>query len=931
MCWYGSVVAGHPHPTLTGHRDAIFLDTAIQRTSNDARHTGHFLTTDAIQRLIAALSDRYRIERELGAGGMATVYLAHDIKHDRDVAIKVLHADLGAALGADRFLSEIRTTARLQHPHILPLLDSGDADGLLYYVMPLVTGETLRSRLERERQLPIDDAVRIAREVADALGYAHGLGVIHRDIKPENILLQGGHALVADFGIALAVQSAGGARMTQTGLSLGTPQYMSPEQAMGERTIDARSDIYALGAVTYEMLVGEPPFTGPSVQAIVARLVTEEPRAISVQRKAVPRDVESAVLCALAKLPADRFRTAAEFSVALSTPGFAGGRGVPPYGAPSARGPARRRTLALAGWTIAAGGLAAGWLVGRTGRAARPASADLSASVVLPDSLQLAPELRMPEGTATLALSPDGRQLVLVARHGAASQLYLRNLSQFGLRALDGTAGAQAPFFSPSGDAVYFFGPPGLMRVTLADGRVTLLRRAPSGAFEGEAWGGTVLPDGRIVLSQRLATNLIVLTPTGDSVRTIACMATCAYPQALPDGRHVLVRTGDALWVADLQTGKGVAVRQPAASGGNELLEAVAGQADGHGHLVYATLDGRLYAAPFDAASFRVTGPAVSIADSVRVETGRGAAQFVISPSGVLAYAPGDVAAIGILVRADRAGHLDTIPAPPDDYDGFELSPDGRRLAAHVSTAGGERIEVIDVATGHVTPWLTGRHLSVPSWAGGGQQIAYMRGDTALIGNPDQNAAPGPLPPGTAFVNQVFALSDSGAYLAWSHDSVSVIRGGRRVGPAIAATAIYTVTGDGRWIIEKGQASGGGAMEALALDGSARRIVIAPPDYGMPTTAAGGTGLIAALVGIGRAVNGRAETQQTFYAVSYDATSTAPFGSPQKLFTTAVADFPGRNYAVGMAGNRFVFKNHVLSPPLREVRVMTSWRAGVTP
>ncbi len=185
-------------------------------------------------RLTTALADRYRVERELGAGGMATVYLAHDIRHDRDVAIKVLHPDLGAALGAERFLSEIRTTARLQHPHILPLLDSGEADGLLYYVMPLVTGETLRSRLERERQLPIADAVLIAREVADALGYAHGLGVIHRDIKPENILLQGGHALVADFGIALAVQHAGGQRMTQTGLSLGTPQYMSPEQAMGE-------------------------------------------------------------------------------------------------------------------------------------------------------------------------------------------------------------------------------------------------------------------------------------------------------------------------------------------------------------------------------------------------------------------------------------------------------------------------------------------------------------------------------------------------------------------------------------------------------------------------------------------------------------------------------------------------------------------------
>ena len=204
--------------------------------------------------LSAALADRYRVGRELGAGGMATVYLAHDLKHEREVAIKVLHPDLAAALGGERFLAEIRTTAKLSHPHILPLLDSGAADGFLYYVMPYVTGETLRARLERETQLPVADALRIAHEVADALESAHALGIVHRDIKPENILLQGTHALVADFGIALAVQSAGGARTTQTGLSLGTPQYMAPEQAMGDKAVDHRADIYALGAVRYEML-----------------------------------------------------------------------------------------------------------------------------------------------------------------------------------------------------------------------------------------------------------------------------------------------------------------------------------------------------------------------------------------------------------------------------------------------------------------------------------------------------------------------------------------------------------------------------------------------------------------------------------------------------------------------------------------------------
>ena len=240
-------------------------------------------------RLTTALADRYRIERELGAGGMATVYLAQDLKHDRKVAIKVLRPELAAVIGAERFLREIKTIANLQHPHILGLIDSRRGR-----TAPRTTScrssraRSLRDRLTREKQLPIADAVRLATEVAGALDYAHRHGVIHRDIKPENILLHDGSALVADFGIALAVSSAGGgSRMTETGMSLGTPHYMSPEQAMGEREITARSDVYALGAMTYEMLVGEPPFTGPTAQAIVAKVMTEEPRRLTAQRRSV--------------------------------------------------------------------------------------------------------------------------------------------------------------------------------------------------------------------------------------------------------------------------------------------------------------------------------------------------------------------------------------------------------------------------------------------------------------------------------------------------------------------------------------------------------------------------------------------------------------------------------------------------------------------
>ncbi len=273
---------------------------------------------EPVSRLQGALADRYRIERELGAGGMATVYLAQDLKHDRKVAIKVLRPELAAVIGAERFLREIKTIATLQHPHILGLIDSGEVNGTAYYVMPFVEGESLRDRLHREKQLPIADAVRLATEVAGALDYAHRHGIIHRDIKPENIMLHDGAALVADFGIALAASNAGGSRMTETGMSLGTPTYMSPEQAMGEREITARSDVYALGCVTYEMLIGDPPFTGSTAQAIVAKVMTADPAPMTAQRRSVSPQVEAAVLTALEKLPADRFATPAEFSAALN-------------------------------------------------------------------------------------------------------------------------------------------------------------------------------------------------------------------------------------------------------------------------------------------------------------------------------------------------------------------------------------------------------------------------------------------------------------------------------------------------------------------------------------------------------------------------------------------------------------------------------------
>src|SRR5215208_1628967 len=380
---------------------------------------------ELLNRLQVALADRYRIEREIGAGGMATVFLAHDIRHDRRVALKLLRPELSAVIGAERFLAEIKLTANLQHPHILPLFDSGEADGFLFYVMPFVEGESLRARLNRDKQLPVTDAVRITTEVASALDYAHRHGVVHRDIKPENILLHDGQALVADFGIALAASKAGGNRMTETGMSLGTPHYMSPEQAMGEREITARSDVYALGAVLSELLSGDPPFTGSTAQAVVARVVTESPRPLLPQRHTIPRHVEAATLTALEKLPADRFATAAEFADALRNPTYAAT--VPVTAAvPGRARPAARRWIGVlvpaAALLLAAAAGAALW-----SRSHRPPAALLSQfSLALKPHQNLQPP--NPAGGARIALSPDGRALVYIGPADGGTRLWLRRL-----------------------------------------------------------------------------------------------------------------------------------------------------------------------------------------------------------------------------------------------------------------------------------------------------------------------------------------------------------------------------------------------------------------------------------------------------------------------------------------------------------------------
>jgi tRNA A-37 threonylcarbamoyl transferase component Bud32 len=360
-------------------------------------------------KLATALADRYRLERPLGQGGMATVYLAADLKHDRQVAIKVLKPELAAVLGAERFVQEIKTTAQLQHPHILPLFDSGSADGFLYYVMPYIEGETLRDKLNREKQLGIEEAIKITMEVADALDYAHRHGVIHRDIKPENILLHDGRPMVADFGIALAVSAAAGGRMTETGLSLGTPHYMSPEQAAAEKEITARSDVYSLASVLYEMLTGNPPHTGTSAQQIIMKIITEPVAAVTSLRKSVPPNVAAALSKALEKLPADRFESARAFADALANPGFR--TATSPAAALPAALPAYRLTALFAlGFVLALAAAAWGWL-----RPARSAAVTFTQQTFRPEAIYRA------------RFAPDGRTILLgsMGKEGTVPHLYV--------------------------------------------------------------------------------------------------------------------------------------------------------------------------------------------------------------------------------------------------------------------------------------------------------------------------------------------------------------------------------------------------------------------------------------------------------------------------------------------------------------------------
>ncbi len=676
-----------------------------------------------IESLRASLADRYRIERELGQGGMATVYLAEDLKHDRRVAVKVLRPELAVVIGAERFLAEIKLTANLQHPHILPLHDSGAADGFLYYVMPFIEGESLRDRLQREKQLPVDDAVRITGEVASALDYAHRHGVIHRDIKPENILLHDGSALVADFGIALAASKAGGTRMTETGMSLGTPHYMSPEQAMGEREITVRSDVYALGCVAYEMLSGDPPFTGSTAQAIVARVMTEAPRLLTLQRHTIPPHVEAAVLTALEKLPADRFASAASFAEALVKPGVTLASRT--LAAPALRVQSRWRRIAIGATaaTVLAISLALwGWL--------RPTPA----RQVIRYSMGLPPDQAMRQGTlgVNIALTRDGKRIVYIGPGERGDQLWVRDRDRLDATPLPGTAGASNPFFSPDGSRIAYSAASSnfQLRVVSVNGGppITLATPGP-GSGGGAAWG----PDGWIYFDT--PAGLARIRADGGAPEPLVTYDSAsgeigqAWPEALPNGKGLVYRSRRNLDPSDFD----IVAFDFKTRAKHTLTKGLLARYVEPGYLVLLRSDGAVLAAPFDQDHLKLTGPAVPLFEGVMTKP-FGSADLAISSTGTLAYVPGlasNVGGVAELVYVSREGAILPLNPPvtlnPSANRGMSLSPDGTRLAIDAVGVASPDIWIKQLPAGPLSRLtFEGRGSFRPTWTPDGRSVIYI-------------------------------------------------------------------------------------------------------------------------------------------------------------------------------------------------------------
>jgi len=672
---------------------------------------------DTAAQLSSALAGRYSVEGEIGAGGMATVYVARDLRHERRVALKVLKPELGAVLGVDRFLSEIKVTANLQHPNLLPLFDSGEAEGRLFYVMPFVEGESLRQRIDREKQLSVDEALHIATSIAGALDYAHRRGVIHRDLKPENILLHEGQPLVADFGIALAVSNAGGARITQTGLSLGTPQYMSPEQATGDRAIDGRTDMYSLAAVLYEMLTGDPPHIGSTAQAIIAKVLTERPRSVRAGRAAVPAHVSAAIDQALEKLPADRFPTAHDFAEALRGRGPVATTNVIEEAAP----PIIRRAspltvdrVTLVGVALAASALAVWGWTRRPPPTGQPPARFL---VTLPSDVSI------DNVYAPITISHDGRTIVFRASFGSSIGLARRHIDDLEIRPLPGTDAAGWPVTSPDSKWVAY---------RIADQiRKTLIDGGPSvpitASLNGNAQGFDWAPNDMIVMGSRSGVaGLSVVPASGGTPTTLTKVDTATgevshlWPHVLSDGNTVAYVS----WPKEGLAGARLAVTT-LGSGKSKILDVNGTSPLGivDGHLLYVSADGVLMAVPFDVRAQKVTGSPIALLEGININRTVGSARVAVSDSGTLIYLAGG--SLAQLAAVDQSGAAQPIRAQSENYASPAWSPDGRRIAVMVLSAQGNDIWLCDVASSALSRLTSDNTSANPVWTFDGRRVVY--------------------------------------------------------------------------------------------------------------------------------------------------------------------------------------------------------------
>ena len=698
---------------------------------------------DLLERLQSALKDRYTVERELGRGGMATVYLAEDRKHDRKVAIKVLKPELAAVLGAERFVQEIKTTAALTHPHILPLFDSGRTDEFLYYVMPYLQGETLREKLNREAQLGVDEAVRIATEVADALQYAHQQGVIHRDIKPENILLHAGRPMVMDFGIALAVSAAGGGRRTETGLSLGTPHYMSPEQATADKEITNRSDIYSLASVLYEMLAGDPPFTGSTAQAILLRIISDEVTPVRQRRRTVPANVAAALAKALEKLPADRFDTAKSFAEALGNPGFR--YGSEDHGVARARPSSTWAPLGALGVVLLTVAL---WAVLGPGDARETRSYLMafrdgdSRSVMREgsgDSHLGMLFTRDRGGMSGGSLSPDGSTLAFVAHdESSIGRVMLQAWGDLEPVPIEGTEGAEGwPVWSPDGSELAF-----------TQNGETMIGSAAGGAFRSLTRGGvSAWKDGQVYVAGPLravpvaggAPDTLVVVEPGSSYSGLV------LEDLLPGGDHGLVIKGEGarldLFVLDMRTGE---------LADSPLVRSAGAAYASSGHLLFQGPypDFGLFAAAFDPRTLTM-GPPVALIPKVH--------SFSIAENGTLFYAVNHAptpTSTPVWVRRDGSQRdvVDGWEIEPDHqiHGHVALSPDGKFLVVTVGPADLTDFWLVDLATGgrrRITDMDAGTR--EPRWSDDGRLLVFLSQAQGRYGiwsmRLDEPSAPAPV------------------------------------------------------------------------------------------------------------------------------------------------------------------------------------------